>query len=99
MSPAYDLVPSPVVSLERRDLALAVGKFGRTASVYNLISQCARFGLSVEAANAEIERIASVVSGWREVFVSCGVSAQDVEYIAPAFLPECFFFTQPPQAL
>lgn len=99
LSPAYDLVPSPVVSLERRDLALAVGKFGRTASVYNLVSQCTRFGMSVEAANAEIERIASVVRGWREVFVSCGVSAQDIEYIAPAFLPECFFFKQPPQAL
>jgi serine/threonine-protein kinase HipA len=47
LSPAYDLVPSPVVSLERRDLALSIGDHGRTASIYNLISQAGRFGLSV----------------------------------------------------
>jgi serine/threonine-protein kinase HipA len=92
-------VPVPSVSLERRDLALTLGRFGRTASVYNLLSQCSRFGLSVDAARAEIERIAAVVRGWREVFVECGVSAQDIEYIAPAFLPECFFFEQPPQTV
>lgn len=28
LSPAYDLVPAPVVSLERRDLALTVGSYG-----------------------------------------------------------------------
>lgn len=91
LSPAYDLVPMPVVSLERRDLALTVGTFGRTASVYNLISQCTRFGLTAEAARAQIDQIAGVVRGWREHFFACGVSAQDVEYVAQAFLPECFF--------
>jgi len=43
----------------------------RTASVYNLRSQCAHFGPSAEADTAEIE------------------------YIAPAFLPESFFFEKP----
>ena len=99
LSPAYDLVPVPIVSLERRDLALTLGRFGRTASVYNLLSQCSRFGLSVDAARAEIARIAAVVRNWRDVFVECGVSEKDIEYIAPAFLPECFFFEQPPQAV
>ena len=99
LSPAYDLVPMPVVSLERRDLALTVGTYGRTASVYNLVSQCDRFGLSVEAARVEIEHIAHVVRGWREIFLGCGVSPKDLEYVAPAFLPQCFFSEQPPQAL
>lgn len=99
LSPAYDLVPMPVVSLERRDLALTVGTFGRTASVYNLISQCTRFGLTAEAARAQIDQIASVVRGWREHFFACGVSAQDVEYVAQAFLPECFFFEVAPGEL
>lgn len=99
LSPAYDLVPMPVVSLERRDLALTVGTFGRTASVYNLISQCTRFGLTAEAARTQIDQIAGVVRGWREHFFACGVSAQDVEYVAQAFLPECFFFEVAPGEL
>ena len=38
LSPAYDLVPAPTLSLERRDLALTLGSYGRTASIYNLLS-------------------------------------------------------------
>ena len=97
LSPAYDLVPMPLASLERRDLALTVGNYGRTASVYNLLSQCARFGLTTEAARKEIDSIVNVVRGWREYFFACGVSAQDVEYIGQAFLPDCFFFEAPPE--
>ena len=92
LSPAYDLVPTPVVSLERRDLALAVGDYGRTASIYNLLSQAARFGLSAEDARRAISQIVEVVEQWRDSFYACGVSAEDIEYIAPAMLPECFFF-------
>ena len=94
MSPAYDLVPSPVVSLERRDLAMTVGRFGRTASLYNLLSQPGRFGLSAEEARAEIDGMVAVIRQWRDGFSACGVSARDIEHIAPAMLPECFFFEQ-----
>jgi serine/threonine-protein kinase HipA len=95
LSPAYDLVPSPVLSLERRDLALTVGNYGRTASLYNLLSQAGRFGLAVEEARKEIDQIVAVVRHWRDSFSTCGVSAQDQDYIAPAILPECFFFESP----
>jgi serine/threonine-protein kinase HipA len=98
LSPAYDLVPSPVVSLERRDLALSIGDHGRTASIYNLISQAGRFGLSVADARAEINRLVDVVRRWRESFFACGVSAKDIDHVAPAFLPECFFFESLPEA-
>jgi serine/threonine-protein kinase HipA len=91
LSPAYDLVPAPVVSLERRDLALTIGSYGRTASLYNLLSQAGRFGLSAQEARDVINGIVAVIRQWRESFLACGVSAQDIEYIAPAFLPECFF--------
>jgi len=94
LTPAYDLVPTPVVSLERRDLAMTVGEFGRTASMYNLLSQSSRFGLSVDEARAVIDSIVAVVSKWRDVFDEMGVSAKDIEYIAPAFLPECFYFEE-----
>jgi serine/threonine-protein kinase HipA len=92
LSPAYDLVPAPVVSLERRDLALTVGNYGRTASIYNLLSQAGRFGLPAEKARAEIDRLVDVVRHWRDSFFACSVSAKDIDYIAPAMLPDCFFF-------
>lgn len=98
LAPAYDLVPAPAVRLERRDLALSVGTYGRTASIYNLVSQAGRFGLSVEEAHGEIARVVEVVRQWRVTFFACGVSAEDVDRIAPAFLPECFFFERPAAA-
>lgn len=97
LTPAYDLVPAPLVSLERRDLAMTVGTYGRTASIYNLASRCERFDLTTEAARKEIENVVATVRTWREHFRTCGVSAKDIEYIAPAFLPECFFFERPPE--
>lgn len=96
LSPAYDLVPAPVASLERRDLALTVGNYGRTASIYNLLSQAGRFGLSAEEARGHIDRLVDVVRHWRDGFFACGVSAKDIDYVAPAILPDCFFFERRP---
>jgi len=70
----------------------------REAYVYNLLSEAARFGLSVEEARQEIGRIVVMVRQWRDVFSACGVSAQDMQTIAPAILPACFFFDTPPDA-
>jgi len=95
LTPAYDLVPAPLVNLERRDLAMTIGTYGRTASVYNLLSQCDRFGLTSEAAKKEIDAIVATVRTWRGHFHACGVWPNDIEYIAPAFLPEGFFFEKP----
>ena len=95
LSPAYDLVPMPMISIDQRDLALVAGTYGRTASIYNLVSQCGRFGVRPESARKEIDTIVAVVRGWREHFHACGVSAQDIEYIASAFLPSCFFNEKP----
>jgi serine/threonine-protein kinase HipA len=36
LAPAYDLTPNPLVSVERRDLALTVGRFNRYANRENL---------------------------------------------------------------
>ena len=98
LSPAYDLVPMPVVSQDRRDLALVVGAEGRSASIGNIVSQCSRFGLTSAAARREIDAMVPVVQGWREHFHDCGVSTRDIEYIAPAFLPSCFFREQPAES-
>jgi len=95
LSPAYDIVPVPATSKERRDLALDVGTFGRAASIYNLLSQPEVFGLSLNAARAEIDRMRQKVSGWQGLFNHHGVSATDIEKIAPAMLPESFERTAP----
>ena len=95
LTPAYDLVPVPLVSLERRDLAMTIGTYGRTASIYNLLSRSERFGLTTEAARKEIEQMVATLRTWQDHFGACGVSAKDTEYIAPAFLPDCFFFEGP----
>jgi len=92
LSPAHDLAPAPVASLERRDLVLTVGSHGRTASIYDLLSQASRFGLSVEDACREIDRIVVVARQWRDSFFACGMSTEDIEYIAQAILPKRFFF-------
>ncbi|MEX2240046.1 MAG: HipA domain-containing protein [Burkholderiales bacterium] len=99
LAPAYDLVPAPLVSLERRDLAMTIGTYGRTASVYNLLSQCERFGLTAAAAAKEIEKMVATVQTWRDHFRACGVSAKDIGYIAPAYLPDGFFLERPVEAL
>ncbi len=95
LTPAYDLVPAPSASPERRDLAMTIGTYGRTASVYNLLSQCERFGLTIEAAKKEIDAVVATVRTWRDHFHASGVSPKDIEYIASAFLHECFFFEKP----
>ena len=48
LTPAYDLTPSIVVSLERRDLAMICGDRGRYAQAENLLSQCERLWLPGE---------------------------------------------------
>jgi serine/threonine-protein kinase HipA len=99
LSPAYDIVPVPATSKERRDLALQVGAFGRAASIYNLLSQPQVFGLSMDAARAEIDRMRQKVATWQDIFQKHGVTAADIEKIAPAMLPESFERTEPPDPI
>ncbi len=99
LSPAYDIVPAPATSRERRDLALQVGAFGRAASIYNLLSQPEVFGLSAEGARAEIDRMREKVSRWRDIFSKHGVSRDDIDAIAPAMLAESFERTEPPDPI
>lgn len=86
LSPAYDLTPNPQVSLERRDLALTVGDFGRAATAENLLSQSQRFGFSRdEAATVVTTMHAAVASQWLATARTAGVSEADSHVIAGAF--------------
>ena len=93
LSPAYDLTPSPVVALERRDLAMACGRFGRYANKTNLLSGHGRFLLRQAAAAALFDRIASTVrEGWHTEMRRAGASERDCEAIEPAFLYDGLFY-------
>jgi serine/threonine-protein kinase HipA len=86
LSPAYDLTPTPHVSLERRDLAMAVGDAGRWANAQNLLSQAPRFLLTRQQAEAVLNDIEMKVrNGWYRVARRVGVTEHDCDAIATAF--------------
>lgn len=99
LSPAYDIVPVPLVSQERRDLALTVGRFGRAASRYNLVSEAGVFGLSREQANAEIDAMQAVVKNWKSFYTKHGVEPTSIEMLEQAILPRSYLRTEPPAAI
>jgi serine/threonine-protein kinase HipA len=95
LSPAFDLTPTPMIALERRDLAMACGSAGRYANRENLLSQHGRFLLSEEEATAILDHIVETVrNAWRPTMRRAGVSEADCEAIASAFLYEGFFYKE-----
>jgi len=96
LSPAYDLTPTAPVSIERRDLAMACGDYGRYANVKNLLSQSARFLLTLAQAEAIVDEMETVVKNrWYSVARGVGVSETDCDKIAAAFAYEGFRLKPP----
>jgi len=93
LSPAFDLTPTPVVAIERRDLAMECGLFGRYANKTNLLSNHGRFLLSAEAAEAIFRHVtATIKKSWRPTMRRAGVSETDCEAIKNAFVYEGLFY-------
>jgi len=85
LSPAYDLTPAPMVSQDRRDLAMACGDQGRFANAGNILSQHARFLLEREEAEKIIaEMKEQVAKTWEETVLASGASQTDVNAIRSA---------------
>jgi len=99
LSPAYDIVPVPLLSQERRDLALTAGRHGRAGSLYNLLSECDTFGLAREQAQADVDAMLAVVKGWREFFAKHKVEPRSIEMLERAILPASFFRNEPVAAV
>lgn len=86
LSPAYDLVPNPLVSQEKRDLALICGDQGRVMNVENLLSQAQRFLLKPEEAAAILTDIRqTVTASWYALARREGVNDHDCNRISGAF--------------
>ncbi len=91
LSPAYDLTPSPVISKERRDLAMSMGDAGRFANKDNLLSECMRFLLERDEAEKIVDTMEKQIKAtWFKVVRSCGVSEKDAGKISNAFVYEGF---------
>lgn len=93
LSPAYDITPTPMFSVSRRDLAMDIGRDGRYANRQNLISAAKRFRLSDEDAASIIDTMTEQVRNtWYGTARAAGVSELDCERIAPAFVYEGFSY-------
>lgn len=87
LSPAYDLTPSRARSVERRDLAMTAGAYGRWANRDNLLSEAPRFGRSRDEASRVIDEMVDVVARrWASTIREQGGSDDDCEAVAGAFL-------------
>ncbi len=93
LSPAYDLTPNPMIAMERRDLAMAFGDWGRYANRTNLLSQCERFLVSKDEAAAIIDSMIDTIgASWYATGRQAGVSERDCELIRSAFVYEGFSY-------
>jgi serine/threonine-protein kinase HipA len=87
LSPAYDLIPQPVLSQDRRDLAIECGQQGRFANAANILSEHRRFVLESEEAEKIVYGMQEQVEKtWRDTALRSGVSATDIETIRGAFV-------------
>ena len=87
LAPAYDLTPTPAISIERRDLALECGPHGRMARRDNLVAAAPRFGLEGDEAGAIIdEMVQTVRRHWHDDVRRLGGSEGDCRVIEPAFV-------------
>jgi serine/threonine-protein kinase HipA len=92
LSPAYDLTPMNLISLERRDLAMICGDDGRRASAANIRSQAARFFLEAPEAERIVKDMAeTVAASWYDVARGEGVSVADCDTLEGAFVYEGFW--------
>ena len=86
LSPAYDMVPTPMHASERYQ-HLGVGKQGRLSTLDNALSGAAAFGLSKPQATRIIRNMVHTVSNWRTFFAQQGVSEADIATMGSAFRP------------
>lgn len=87
LSPAYDLTPTPHISVERRDLAMTIGKFGRYANRINLVSSAGAFRLREAEATVLFDAMARIIRHrWYAVFRREGVSEKDCEMVRGSFV-------------
>lgn len=84
LSPLYDVVPKPQVAQERY-LHLAVGDYGRLATLDNAFTKHAAYGLTKKKAGEIIAQLAREVREWKGCLEEHGVSGKDMAAVETAF--------------
>jgi serine/threonine-protein kinase HipA len=86
LSPGYDIVPAPQVTLER-DLAIGVGRNRRQATLSNALSDVASFGLSHDEAVAMARAMQQAVkNAWEDLFRRHGFTPAEIERLRTCFV-------------
>ncbi|WP_416759389.1 type II toxin-antitoxin system HipA family toxin [Roseateles sp. So40a] len=85
LSPAFDIVPR-LSGTRRREQAMGIGAEGAPATVDNLLSCAADFGIGARDAQAVIDDVQQVVAlHWRSCLQDRGMTAEEVALLAPCF--------------
>ncbi len=93
LSPAFDLTPTPAVAIERRDLAMTCGRYGRYANQTNLLSDHGRFLLNEGEAHTIFTQITTTIqNSWHATMRRAGVSDPDCEAIKSALVYDGLFY-------
>lgn len=79
LSPAFDVLPAGQALGYQQ---MRVGTSGHDATLDNALSQASLFGLSTDAAYAQVKTVAAVVQRWKTHFAACGVSEADLATLA-----------------
>ena len=79
LAPAFDVLPT---NSGQGHQEFIVGLDGRDGTLANAMSQCVLFGLTAQAAAAEVLRVIAVVNRWRSHFKDCGVTDADLGSLA-----------------
>ena len=83
LSPAFDIVPQPDMYPMQ---AIAIGRSGVYPSRANCLSCPSDFGLTTEQAENIVDRIAGIVTDWRDRFKAYGVDDETLDRLAGAFI-------------
>ena len=93
LSPAYDVVPQPVMDDAPRALHLSVGPDGRRATVGNALAAARHFGLAPDEAQIIADEIRGTIrQNWEALHLSAGVPQRNLAEVrncyALALLPD-----------
>lgn len=93
LSPAYDLVPTPVITQDTRFLAMNCGTEGRISKRQNLLSGHPRFFLSRDEAEHIIDNMTKTIKKkWYTCLQQSGANEKDCTAVASAFVYDGFFY-------
>ena len=86
LSPAYDVVPQPVMEDSARMLHLGIGPEGRIASISNLRAAGRAFGLSEDRVSAILEEVRGTIrQNWERVYAGAGVAQRHFNELRNCF--------------